>query len=105
MRRSGLTFWEALWATRPGNLFTTHTPVVSGFDRFPPDLLVKYARYFEAFLADTGIEASELLARGRSLPDDGEPFNMAYLAMRGSLAVVSKKVVHLIRHRPLRERA
>ena len=94
MRRSGLSFWEALWATRAGNLFTTHTPVASGFDRFPPDLLIKYARYFESFLAETGIEASELLALGRSLPDDGEPFNMAYLAMRGSLATFGVSRLH-----------
>ncbi|MGC2201354.1 MAG: alpha-glucan family phosphorylase, partial [Stellaceae bacterium] len=51
MQRSGLSFWEALWATRPGNLFTTHTPVAAGFDRFPPDLLAKYALYLESFLA------------------------------------------------------
>ena len=94
MRRSGLSFWEALWATRAGNLFTTHTPVASGFDRFPPDLLIKYARYFESFLAETGIEASELLALGRSLPDEGEPFNMAYLAMRGSLATFGVSRLH-----------
>ena len=86
MRRSGLSFWEALWATRPGNLFTTHTPVAAGFDRFPADLLAKYARYLESFLAEAGIEADEILALGRSHPDTGEPFNMAYLAMRGSLA-------------------
>src|SRR5271157_131365 len=33
MRRSGLSFREALWATRAGNIFTTHTPVEAGFDR------------------------------------------------------------------------
>ena len=86
MRRSGLSFWEALWATRPGNLFTTHTPIAAGFDRFPADLLSKYARYLESFLAEAGVEAGEILALGRSHPDTGEPFNMAYLAMRGSLA-------------------
>jgi glycogen phosphorylase len=86
MRRSGLSFWEALWATRAGNLFTTHTPVAAGFDRFPPDLLGKYARYLEAFLAETGIAPDELLALGRAFPDDeSEPFNMAYLAIRGSM--------------------
>ena len=40
--RSNLNFWQALWATRAGNVFTTHTPVASGFDRFAPDLLRKY---------------------------------------------------------------
>src|SRR4029079_2724007 len=34
MRRSGLSFWDALWVTRAGNVFTTHTPVDAAFDRF-----------------------------------------------------------------------
>ena len=86
MRRSGLSFWEALWATRAGNLFTTHTPVEAGFDRFPAELLAKYARYLEGFLAEAGIGLDELLTLGRVGPDDSsEPFNMAYLAMRGSM--------------------
>ncbi|MEJ1968722.1 MAG: alpha-glucan family phosphorylase [Rhizomicrobium sp.] len=33
--KAGIDFWEALWATRAGNIFTTHTPVAAGFDRFP----------------------------------------------------------------------
>ena len=94
MRRSGLSFWEALWATRPGNLFTTHTPVAAGFDRFSADLLAKYARYLELFLAEAGIEMGELLALGRSLSDDGEPFNMAYLAMRGSQVTFGVSRLH-----------
>ena len=86
MRRSGLSFWEALWATRAGNLFTTHTPVEAGFDRFPAELLGQYARYLEGFLAEAGIELGDLLALGRVRPDDrSEPFNMAYLAFRGSM--------------------
>jgi glycogen phosphorylase len=86
MRRSGLSFWEALWATRAGNIFTTHTPVPAGFDRFPTAALVRYARYVEGFLAETGLGLDELLALGRTRSDDGnEPFNMANLAMRGSM--------------------
>jgi starch phosphorylase len=83
-----------LWAPRPGNLFTTHTPVTSGFDRFPVDLLAKYARYLGSFLTETGIEASELLALGRARPDNDEPFNMAYLAMRGSLSTFGVSRLH-----------
>ena len=94
MQRSGLSFWEALWAMRPGNLFTTHTPVAAGFDRFPPDLLTKYALYLESFLAKAGVELGELLALGRTSPDDGEPFNMAYLAVRGSLATFGVSRLH-----------
>jgi len=92
MQRSGLSFWEALWAIRPRNVFTTHTPVAAGFDRFPTDLLAKYARYLGSFL--TGIELSELLVLGRASPNSDEPFNMAYLAMRGSLATFGVSRLH-----------
>ncbi len=86
MRRSGLSFWEAMWATRAGNLFTTHTPVAAGFDRFAPELFAKFARYLEDFLAEVGIPLEELVGLGRVGPNDGnEPFNMAYLALRGSM--------------------
>src|SRR5580658_4012696 len=42
MEATGHTFNVALAATRPGNLFTTHTAVAAGFDRFPPDLIGHY---------------------------------------------------------------
>jgi len=41
--KAKLDFWEALWATRAGNVFTTHTPVAAGFDEFHSDLLRKSA--------------------------------------------------------------
>ena len=46
-RRSGLRFWEAFWATRAGNVFTTHTSVDAAFDRFGPALIRKYMAYAE----------------------------------------------------------
>jgi starch phosphorylase len=95
MRRSGLSFREALWATRAGNIFTTHTPVAAGFDRFPADALAKYARYVEGFLAEAGIGLDEFLALGRARSDDAnEPFNMAYLAMRGSMQTFGVSRLH-----------
>ena len=94
MRRSGLSLWEALWATRPGNLFTTHTPVAAGFERLPADLLAKYARYPGSFLTEAGIDLSELLALGRTRLGSEEPFNLAYLAMRGSLATFGVSRLH-----------
>lgn len=73
-------FWQALWATRSGNLFTTHTPVAAGFDRYPPELLRRYAG--EAAL-EMGVTMDDILALGRANPKDArEEFNMAYLAMR-----------------------
>ncbi|HTX39938.1 MAG TPA: alpha-glucan family phosphorylase [Bryobacteraceae bacterium] len=76
-------FEVALVATRAGNLFTTHTPVAAGFDRFAPELVEKYlGQYAERLL---GIPFRTLLGLGRQNPDDpSEPFNMAFLAVRGS---------------------
>lgn len=73
-------FWDALWATRPGNIFTTHTPVAAGFDTFPRELLTKYGL---SYARDLGVAPEELVALGRSNgQDDHESFNMAYLAAR-----------------------
>jgi starch phosphorylase len=74
-QRDGLSFAEALWATRAGNVFTTHTPVGAGFDRFPSELLAKYIP-----------EAADLLPLGRAGgKDNSDLINMAFLAAHGSL--------------------
>jgi starch phosphorylase len=77
------SFELALTVTRAGNLFTTHTAVTAGFDRFQPDLMHKHLhRYTEEELF---IPLEDMLAMGRqNAGDTQEPFNMAYLAMRGS---------------------
>nr|WP_324258986.1 alpha-glucan family phosphorylase [Cellvibrio fontiphilus] len=73
-------FWQALWTTRSGNLFTTHTPVAAGFDRYPAELLRRYAG---EIAPEMGVNMDDILALGRANPrDDQEDFNMAYLAMR-----------------------
>ncbi len=86
MQESGQPFEVALAVTRAGNLFTTHTAVAAGFDRFAPALIEQYlGGYAEHQL---GITRHDLLALGRQNPNDAaEPFNMAYLAIRGSGAV------------------
>ena len=83
MEKTGQPFEVALTATRAGNLFTTHTAVPAGFDLFPPHLVEQYlGEYAEKKL---GISTHQLLALGRENPhDNSEPFNMAYLAIRGS---------------------
>jgi len=93
MEDTGRSFAEALAATRPGNLFTTHTPVAAGFDRFPPFLI---DHYLGRYAADRlGIPLRDLLALGRMHPDDAdEPFNMAYLAIRGSGAINGVSRLH-----------
>lgn len=93
MEQNGLTFDQALAVTRAGNLFTTHTAVDAGFDRFSPVLIEQYlGGYAEQRL---GISRNDLLALGRQNPkDDLEPFNMAYLAIRGSGAVNGVSRLH-----------
>lgn len=93
--KEGLDFWEALWATRAGNVFTTHTPVAAGFDRFHASLLRKYLPYVEGALAGRGVELEDVLALGRlNAHDSEEPFNMAYLALRGSAMCVGVSRLH-----------
>jgi starch phosphorylase len=83
MNETGQPFEVALAVTRAGNLFTTHTAVAAGFDRFTPSLIEQYLRgYAEQKL---GITLHDLLALGRrNANDSSESFNMAYLAIRGS---------------------
>ncbi|MGC8535740.1 MAG: alpha-glucan family phosphorylase [Rhizomicrobium sp.] len=93
MQVSGQSFAVALAATRAGNLFTTHTAVAAGFDRFAPSLMEHclggYAR------DELGIGLEEMLALGRQNPrDPAENFNMAYLAIRGSGAVNGVSRLH-----------
>ena len=93
MEETSQPFDVALAATRPGNLFTTHTAVAAGFDRFSPALVEHYlGGYAEQRL---GITRRELLALGRQDANDpAEPFNMAYLAIRGSGAVNGVSRLH-----------
>jgi starch phosphorylase len=90
MQQADVNFWEALWATRPGNIFTTHTPVAAGFDTYPAELVVKYGQHYAERL---GVSLQDLAALGRSNSDDpGEPFGMAWLAARtcGAINGVSR---------------
>lgn len=91
---AGLPFPAAIEAVRAGGVFTTHTPVPAGIDRFEPELIDKY---FSAFAAECGVTTDELFAIGRSPDDDGEEeepkFNMAVMALR--LAARSNGVAKL----------
>lgn len=93
MQETEQPFEMALAATRAGNLFTTHTAVAAGFDRFGPTLIEQYlGGYAEQQL---GITTRDLLALERQNPSDAsEPFNMAYLAVHGSGAVNGVSRLH-----------
>ena len=93
MEETGQPFPVALAVTRAGNLFTTHTPVEAGFDRFSADLM---RSYFAAYAQDRlHISFEDLMALGRrNRYDEGEPFNMAYLAIRASGAINGVSRLH-----------
>ncbi|GHD38755.1 glycosyltransferase family 1 protein [Mycetocola manganoxydans] len=77
--RGGLTFTEALQVVRAGTVFTTHTPVPAGIDRFDSGLI---RRYFETELLP-GVETGDVLALGREPGDQsGGVFNMALMGLR-----------------------
>ena len=86
-------FDVALAVTRAGNVFTTHTPVAAGFDRFPADFVEsQFKQYAENKL---GIPIQQFLGLGRENANDStEPFNMAFLAVRGSGAVNGVSRLH-----------
>jgi glycogen phosphorylase len=93
MEETGQPFEVALAVTRAGNLFTTHTPVAAGFDRFDPQLIAHYLGDYAR--NSLGIPPHDLLALGRLNPDDPtEDFNMAYLAVRGSGAINGVSRLH-----------
>ncbi|GBQ92916.1 alpha-glucan phosphorylase [Gluconacetobacter liquefaciens] len=93
MDRLHIPFRQALTIARAGTLFTTHTAVPAGFDRFPPDLIRTYLADYTANRLDIPLET--LLALGRADPNDqGEPFNMAWLAIRASGAVNGVSRLH-----------
>jgi starch phosphorylase len=83
----------ALNVTRAGNVFTTHTAVSAGFDRFAPDLIRLYLSHYA--LDELNLPVEDLLAIGRqNAGDTSEYFNMAYLAVRGSGQVNGVSKLH-----------
>ena len=78
---AGLDFTEALELCRAGTVFTTHTPVPAGIDRFPRDLV---ERYFAPDAAGGTLPLERVLALGAETYPGGDPhvFNMAVMGMR-----------------------
>src|SRR4051794_26982856 len=90
MTRDGLSYREAIEAVRAGSIFTTHTPVPAGIDRFPPELI---ERYFSGWATECGVTIAELMTLGQRLGDPTEErFNMAVMGLRlaGRSNAVSK---------------
>ncbi len=74
----GLSFDEAIEVSRAGTVFTTHTPVPAGIDRFERNLIAEH------FADDPLLPIDRLLALGAETYPGGDPevFNMAVMGMR-----------------------
>jgi starch phosphorylase len=70
----GLSFDEALQAVRAGTVFTTHTPVPAGIDRFPRHLVSAHLSGI------AGVPVDRILDLGTE--DDPSIFNMAHMGLR-----------------------
>lgn len=80
IQEKGLNFEEALEQTKTSHVFTTHTPVPAGIDRFHPSLM---EQYFREKVGKLKIDMPTLLALGRENPGSSdEYFSMAVLAIR-----------------------
>ena len=80
MSEDGLSFEEAREVVTTGTVFTTHTPVPAGIDRFSKPLV---SRYLGTYCRRLGISENTLLDLGRMDGEDSnEPFCMAVLALR-----------------------
>lgn len=81
LKHTGLGFDTALEAVRGGTVFTTHTPVPAGIDRFDRELV---ARHFGEDGVLPGVPTDQVLRLGRETFPGGEPnlFNMAAMGLR-----------------------
>ena len=79
---AGASFPDAFEEARKRCVFTTHTPVEAGHDRFSPELM-EYAGH--KFATQLGVPFEEVLKMGRVNPEDAsEPFCMTVLALKGA---------------------
>jgi starch phosphorylase len=82
MKENNLSFEVAVELAASGSIFTTHTPVPAGNDRFPPPLM---QHYFEGYARDMGLAFKVFLGLGREDPrNDAEDFCMTVLALKFS---------------------
>ncbi len=89
---AGKSFQDALALTRAECIFTTHTPVEAGHDRFTPALM-DYAMH--RFREQLQVPFAEIMKLGRVKPDNlHEPFCMTVLALKLSRAANGVSELH-----------
>ncbi len=98
MKSNSISFREAFEFVTSTNVFTTHTPVPAGNDRFDPTMVTGY---FSHIFGEMGLSAEEFLALGREDPADRkETFCMTVLALKTAAGCngVSKLHGHVSRN-------
>ena len=92
VEREGFDSEQAIREVAASSVFTTHTPVEAGHDRFPPDLA---GPHLEALAAGLGMSLDEVLALGSEQPQDGAaPFCPTVLALRLSRRANGVSALH-----------
>jgi glycogen phosphorylase len=93
MDENNVPFQTALTVTRSGNIFTTHTAIGAGFDRFPPWMIEQFLGHY--ITGKLKITLKDFLSMGRQDPlNDSEPFNTGFFAMNGSSYVNGVSKLH-----------
>ncbi|MFC2170568.1 alpha-glucan family phosphorylase [Calditrichota bacterium] len=91
MADEDLSFDEAAEAAKAAHVFTTHTPVPAGIDRFSSALI---DRYFQDYWPTIGLDRKKFFALGAADGDAKTEFNMAIMAINLSSAVNGVSRLH-----------
>ena len=95
MERQHLPFDAALWVSRAGTVFTTHTAIEAAFDSYDASFVERHRPMLEPYVARLGLTFAQLMALGQRDPGDpNEPFTLSYLAVRGSIATNAVSALH-----------
>ncbi|MBV9320676.1 MAG: alpha-glucan family phosphorylase [Mycobacterium sp.] len=89
---SGLDFDTALAVVRTSTVFTTHTPVAAGIDRFPVDMVRRYFHDDASSALLPGVSTDRVIALGAE--DDPTTFNMAHMGLRLAQRANGVSVLH-----------
>jgi len=92
MSAEGINVWEALRRVAAQVVFTTHTPVPAGHDRFPEHLVEEH---LGPLRCELGLTTHELMGLGRVYPHNGgEAFCMTVLALKASHRANAVSALH-----------
>ncbi|HKR07438.1 MAG TPA: alpha-glucan family phosphorylase [Bacteroidia bacterium] len=87
-----ISFDEAFEVIRASSLFTTHTPVEAGHDKFSEDLMRKYFSHYPQVF---NISWEKLISLGKAHPDDSEEkFSMSFFAAHFSQKINAVSKIH-----------